>query len=205
MPAALKLTSARADLLRRRGLRLEYATLGWNTLEIGFLAFAAIEARSVALAGFAFDSFIEIFASVVVVGQLRGDADPEQQRRAIRAIGVAFFALAVYIAAQAGFTLALGIRPDSSTLGIGWLSATCAVMLGLAAAKAVTGAELMNPVLRAEAKVTAVDGALAGGLLVGLALNAALGWWWADVAAGAILVGYGLREGRHHLAETGVS
>ena len=53
--------------------------------------------------------------------------------------------------------------------------------------------------LQAEAKVTVVDGALATATLVGLTLNAALGWWWADVAAGAVIVGYGLREGLHLL------
>jgi divalent metal cation (Fe/Co/Zn/Cd) transporter len=40
-----------------------------------------------------------------------------------------------------------------------------------------------------------VDGSLAGAILFGLILNAALGWWWADTAAGGVLIGYGLREG----------
>ncbi len=188
----------RAALLAR-GLRLEYATLGWNVVEIGFLVYAAAAARSVALAGFALDSCIEIFASLVVVGQLRGDATPEHERRALRRIGVAFFLLALYVTAQAALTLALGIRPDPSPLGTAWLAVTCVVMLGLAAGKARTGAELGHAVLQAEAKVTLIDGALAAAILLGLALNAIAGWWWADVAAGAVLVAYGLREGRDHL------
>jgi divalent metal cation (Fe/Co/Zn/Cd) transporter len=190
--------SRRAQLLRR-GLRLEYATLGWNVVEIGFLIAAAAAARSVALAGFALDSFIEIFASLVVVGQLKGTADPQRERRALRLIGLAFFLLALFISAQAGVTLALGVRPDTSALGIAWLAATCVVMLGLAAGKARTGGELAHAVLRAEAGVTVVDGALAAGILAGLVLNALAGWWWADIAAGLILVVYGIREGRDHL------
>lgn len=193
------LTSGRRRRLLRRGLVLEYATLGWNVLEIGFLVVAAVSARSVALAGFALDSCIEIFASLVVVGQLRSTVAPEQERRALRRIGIAFVLLAVYIAGQAAVTLALGVRPESSPLGIAWLAATCVVMFGLAAAKARTGRELAHPVLQAEAGVTLVDGALAAGILAGLALNATLGWWWADVAAGGLLVLYGIREGRHHL------
>jgi divalent metal cation (Fe/Co/Zn/Cd) transporter len=189
----------RREHLLRRGLRLEYATLAWNALEIAFLGVAAIGARSVALAGFALDSFIEIFASVVVVWQLRGTADPVKERRAVRRIGVAFFLLAVYIAAQALVTVLLDVRPESSPLGMAWLAATCVAMFVLAAAKARTGVELGSPVLTAEAKVTMVDGALAAGVLVGLAVNAAAGWWWADVAAGAILVAYGVREGQEHL------
>ncbi len=196
---AVAVTSARQTALLRRGLRLEYATLAWNCIEIGFLVIAATSARSVALAGFALDSFIEIFASLVVVGQLRGSASPEAERRALRRIGVAFFVLAVYIAVQAGVTVALGIHPDPSALGIAWLAATCVVMFALAVGKARTGTELAHPVLSAEAKVTLIDGALAAGILFGLVLNAAVGWWWADVAAGVILVAYGLREGSEHL------
>jgi divalent metal cation (Fe/Co/Zn/Cd) transporter len=189
----------RRSQLRRRGLRLEYATLGWNVFEIGFLIVAAITARSVALAGFALDSLIEVFALIVVVGQLKGTATPEREHRAMRLIGLAFFGLALYIAFQAAITIAIDVRPDSSPLGIFWLSATCVVMFGLAAAKARTGSELRNPVLAAEARVTLVDSALAAGILIGLVLNAVIGWWWADIAAGGILVVYGIREGREHL------
>lgn len=189
----------RAVLLVRRGLRLEYATLAWNATEIGFLVYAAVIARSVALAGFALDSGIEIFASVVVVWHLRGDVDPERERHAERLIGVAFFALAVYLVGQTVVTLALGVRPGSSPLGIAWLAATCVAMFSLAFAKARTGRELGNRVLQSEAKVTVVDGALAAAVLAGLVLNSALGWWWADIAAGFVVIVYGLREGRHAL------
>ena len=116
-------------------------------------------------------------------------------------IAIAFFLLSIYIAAQMAITLALDIRPDSSPLGIAWLSATVIVMFLLAAGKFRTGSALRHPVLTAEAKVTVVDGALAAAILLGLVFNALVGWWWADVAAGAILVAYGLREGIHHFRE----
>jgi divalent metal cation (Fe/Co/Zn/Cd) transporter len=185
--------------LLRRGLRLEYGTLGWNVLEIGFLAFAAIMARSVALAGFALDSCIEVFASLVVVWQLKGTATPERERRAVRLIGFAFLGLALYLIVQTAVTLAAGIRPESSPLGIGWLAATVVAMLGLAAAKARTGTALENRTLQTEAKVTMIDGALAATIFVGLVLNTAFGWWWADLAGGVVIIGYGLREGARAL------
>jgi divalent metal cation (Fe/Co/Zn/Cd) transporter len=197
----MTLAPARRRILRRRGLRLEYATLGWNVVEIGFVAAAAVMARSVALAGFALDSCIEIGASLVVVGQLRGDADPVHERRALRRIGLAFFALACYLTAQTAVTLVLRAHPGHSLLGIGWLTATAAVMFALAAGKACTGAELGNPVLSAEARITVIDGVLATSVLVGLVCNAVLGWWWADVLAGVVVIAYGLREGVHHLSE----
>jgi divalent metal cation (Fe/Co/Zn/Cd) transporter len=174
---------------------LEYATLGWNVVEIGALIVAAISARSVALAGFALDSVIEIFASVIVVWRLKGIASEERESRALRMIGVAFFGSAIYIGAQSTVTVASGIRPDPSGLGVAWLSATVLVMFGLAYGKARTGRALGNRVLATEAKVTMVDGALAAAILTGLVLNAAFGWWWADILGGVLLIGYGLREG----------
>ena len=199
------LSPDRRRRLLRRGLRLEHATLGWNVVEIGFLVYAAAAARSVALAGFAVDAVIEIFASLVVIGELRGGGDPVGEQRAVRRIGFAFVGLAIYIAVQAVLTVTFGVHPDSSALGIAWLAATVVVMAALAAGKARTGRELDHPVLSAEAMVTLVDASLAGAILLGLVLNALLGWWWADVAAGAVLVAYGITEGRHHLRAGGTA
>jgi divalent metal cation (Fe/Co/Zn/Cd) transporter len=185
--------SGSANLLRR-GLHLEYATLAWNVVGSAVVLAAAVGARSVALAGFGLDSVIEILASAVVVWQLRG-VTGGRERRAMRAIGVAFLALAVYITIQSAYSLATSAKPHHSPVGIGWLAATTVAMLGLAAAKARTGIALENPVLRTEARVTLVDAYLAAAVLAGLVLNAVLGWWWADPFAGLVIVVYGVREG----------
>ena len=50
--------------------------------------------------------------------------------------------------------------------------------------------------LSTEGRVTLIDGLLAGAVLLGLALNAGLGWWWADPVAGYVLVFYAAREVR---------
>jgi len=73
------------------------------------------------------------------------------------------------------------------------------VMVALAAGKARTGKALQNPVLQIEARVTLIDAYLAAAVLLGLVLNAAAGWWWADPLAGLVIVCYGLREGRQAL------
>jgi divalent metal cation (Fe/Co/Zn/Cd) transporter len=177
---------ARVGLLRRSFV-LEYVTLAWNAAGIVVLAFAAVAARSVALAGFGLDSLIEIGASMVVVWELSG-AGEERQRRGLRLIGYAFAALAVYLLVQSTVVLAAGYHPRHSLLGIVWTAVTAAVMFALAAAKARTGRALGNPVLRAEGRVTMIDGILAAAVLGGLVLNAALGWWWADPAAGYVHV-----------------
>lgn len=181
--------------LPRRGFALEYTTLAWNVVGIVVLAVAAISARSVALAGFGLDSLIEIGASTVVVWELSGSGE-ERQRRALRLIGVGFALMAAYLLVQSTLVLVSGFRPHHSPLGIVWTAVTAVVMFALAAGKARTGAALDNPVLKTEGRVTMIDGLLAAAVLVGLVLNSALGWWWADPLAGYVLVYYAVREVR---------
>jgi len=186
---------AAGSVLLRRGLALEYTTLTWNVVGLIVLAIAAIAARSVALAGFGLDSLIEIGASTVVIWELSGTG-AERQRQGLRLIGYAFAALAVYLAVQSTVVLATGYRPRHSVLGIAWTAVTAVVMFALAAGKARTGRALDNPVLTTEGRVTMIDGILAAAVLAGLALNAGFGWWWADPAAGYVLVFYAAREVR---------
>ena len=181
--------------LLRRGFVLEYVTLGWNVAGIVVLAIAAVAARSVALAGFGLDSLIEIGASAVVIWELSGTGE-DRQRRGLRLIGYAFAGLAVYLLVQSTVVLAAGYHPRHSVAGIVWTAATAVAMFALAAGKATTGRALDNPVLRTEGRVTMIDGILATAVLAGLALNAAAGWWWADPAAGYVLVYYAAREVR---------
>ncbi len=181
--------------LQRRGLRLEYATLSWNVVGIGVLAWSALVARSVALAGFGLDSLIEIGASAVVVWELTGSSE-RRRERALRLIGSAFVLLALYLAVQSSLILATGHRAHHSSAGIVWTACTAVAMFALATGKARTGAALDNPVLRSEGRVTLVDGILALAVLCGLSLNAAFGWWWADPAAGYVLLYYAAREAR---------
>jgi hypothetical protein len=184
-----------AGSLLRRGRLLEVATLGWNVVGIVVLGFAAIAARSVALAGFGLDSFIEIGASTVVLWELAGTGEG-RQRRSLRLIGVAFVALACYLLVQSTWSLAAGFHPRHSMLGIAWTALTAVAMFALAAGKAHTGRALDNPVLLTEGRVTTIDGLLAVAVLIGLVLNAAAGWRWADPLAGYVLVYYAIKEAR---------
>lgn len=186
-------------VLLRRGFALEYATLGWNAIGIIVLAVTAWTARSVALAGFGLDSLIEIGASTVVIWELSGTGE-DRRRRALRLIGGAFAALAGYLLIQSTWALAAEYHPHRSVPGIIWTALTAAVMFALAAGKTRTGRALDNPVLRTEGRVTVIDGILATAVLAGLALNAGLGWWWADPLAGYVLVYYALREAKEIFA-----
>ena len=160
------------------------------------LVVAAYAARSVALAGFGFDSLIEIFASVVVVWDLLG-IHLNRKRLALRLIGATFLLLVIYIVAQLTYTLITRIHPQPSVDGIVWIATTCIVMLSLAYGKDVTGQRLRNEVLQTEARVTLVDAYLAGAVLVGLGLNALVRWWWADPLVSLVIIYYAVREARH--------
>jgi hypothetical protein len=189
-------SGARAVLLRR-GLWLEYVTLGWNVVGCVVLAITAVAAGSVALAGFGIDSLIEILASMVVVWQLRSEGQDSRTRRALRVIAGAFALLALYIAVESTVVLAGGDHPGRSVAGALWLAVTAIAMFLLAYGKADTGRRLNNLVLRTEARITLVDGALATAVLIGVVLNAIAAWWWADPIAALVLVVYGGREAAH--------
>ena len=183
--------------LHRNGVRLERITLGWNIVGVIVLTISATRASSVALAGFGLDSLIEMGASTVVLWELSGAGEARQQR-ALRLIGGAFVALAIYLLAQSSIALLTGHHATHSTLGIVWTAMTAAVMFTLAAGKTRTGRALDNPVLATGGKVTIfIDGVLAVAVMTGISLNVAVGWWWADPAAGLVIVYYATREAQH--------
>jgi divalent metal cation (Fe/Co/Zn/Cd) transporter len=182
--------------LRRAGIALEIVTLSWNVVGVVLLAFLAYQAASVALLAFGLDSLIEIGASTVVIWELTG-TDERRQEAALRLIGVAFALLAAYLLVQSVVALASGHRATPLLGGVGWTAATAVVMFALAWGKRVVGGRLGNPVLVTEGRVTLIDAVLATAILVGLLLNALLGWWWADPLAALVVVGYAVREAVH--------
>jgi divalent metal cation (Fe/Co/Zn/Cd) transporter len=174
------------------------ATLGWNVVGVVILAYAAIAARSVALAGFGLDSVIEIGASTVVLWEL-AEVAQIRRRRALRLIGSSFIALAAYLGVQSTVILVIGFRPHHSPLGIAWTAVTAVAMFALASGKKSVGRSLNNPVILAEGHVTLIDAVLASAVMVGLFLNAFVGWWWADPVTGYVILYYALREARGSL------
>ncbi|MBE9010098.1 cation transporter [Pseudanabaenaceae cyanobacterium LEGE 13415] len=195
-------SSKQADRLLRRGLLLEYLTLGWNVVGAMIVMVAALPSQSIALIGFGLDSLVEIGASIVVIWQLRSLNHPGREQFGLRLIGTSFFVIATYVFVQSASTLITQARPEASPLGISWLAATFLVMLGLAAGKAQTGKKLNHAILKTEARVTLIDAYLAGSVLLGLLLNAGFRWWWADSIAGLVIVFYGFKEGWHVWVES---
>jgi divalent metal cation (Fe/Co/Zn/Cd) transporter len=179
---------------RRSAIRLEYLTIGAVTVEAVVGLLAGIAAGSIALVSFGLDSVIEFMAALVVLWQFRR-ASKGREDLALRIISLTFFALAVYIAAQAVDTLRHHHHPDDSVVGIVLTVASLVAMQYLGRAKLRLGHEMENDALEADAAQTLLCSYLAVVVLVGLLLNTVAGWWWADPIAALIVVLLAIREG----------
>jgi cation diffusion facilitator family transporter len=184
----------------RRGIALEGVTVGYNTVE-GLIAIAAgLAAGSVALTGFGADSVIEVLSGVVLWWRLRAELwsaaiGHQVEARAARWAGALLLGLGVYIVIESGRRLVTHDRPRESLLGIALMVLSLIVMPLLARAKLRVAQALDSPALRADAHETIVCAWLSLTTLIGLVLNAAFGWWWADPLAALAMLPLIVREG----------
>jgi divalent metal cation (Fe/Co/Zn/Cd) transporter len=189
------LTARRREHLNRRSLHLAYVTASYNLLE-GVVAVAAgAAASSTALIGFGLDSFIEVSSALVVIWQFRSRVPEAHERLALRLIAVSFFALAAWISVDAVRSLLGQGEAEPSPVGIGLAASSVIVMPLLVWAKRRTGRELGSATVVADSTQTLLCTYLSAILLVGLVLNAWLGWAWADPIAGLVIAAVAVREG----------
>ncbi|MBI4446430.1 MAG: cation transporter [Acidobacteria bacterium] len=181
-------------------IQLQYITLSYNILEgILAVAFGRI-AHSIALIGFGLDSFVETFSSLIVLRRFkrerRGWCGEELEQRAMRWIGVSFYLLATYVLFESSHKLILSESPDTSMPGMLLALASLVVMPILAQRKFRIGKALGSGAMIGDSRQTLACSILSINLLVGLGLNAWLGWWWADPVAGIAMVPWLISEGR---------
>lgn len=180
----------------RRSRLLNRVTIGWNVAEGVIAVVAGVVAGSVSLVGFGLDSGIEVSAAVILTWRLamesRTGCMADFDRRATRMIAVSFGVLAVYVGVESVRDLVAQKMPEASTVGILLAAMSLLVMPLLARAKRRLAPVLGSQAAVSEANQTRLCAILSAVLLVGLGLNAALGWWWADPTAGlaiAVLAG----------------
>ena len=182
-----------------RGKRLEYFTIAWNSLEGLVAVIAGAIAGSISLVGFGMDSFIEVTSGATLLWRMSVDADEESRERnerlSIRIVGVCFLALAVYVAYEGVSDLISRRAPQHSIPGIVLACISLIVMPILSRAKKRVAKALDSAAMKADAKQTDFCVYLSAILLVGLLLNAALGWWWADPVAGLVMTPIIAKEG----------
>lgn len=179
---------------------LEWFTVVWNVLEAIVGLTAGFLAGSVALVGFALDSIVEASSGSILLWRLRTEQGgsrtaEEAERRAIRLVAVAFLALAGYVGIRSSMDLVTRARPNESLPGILLAAVSLIVMPVLAWRKNRVARELDSRALQADSTQTSLCTWLSAFLLVGLVVNAALGWWWADPVAGLAIAGFAAKEG----------
>jgi divalent metal cation (Fe/Co/Zn/Cd) transporter len=185
--------------LVRRGIRLGYLTIGYNTVEAVVSLAAGILAGSVALVSFGVDSAIEVTAAGAAQFRLRVDKDALQRERAERLthrlIGISFILLAAYVLIDAALSLWLRQPPETSRVGIAILATSGVIMPLLARAKRKVAVGLGSGALAADAAQTSLCAYLSVIALAGVGLNALFGWWWADPVAAMAMIPIILKEG----------
>jgi divalent metal cation (Fe/Co/Zn/Cd) transporter len=183
----------------RRGQRLEYFTIAYNSLEGAASIVAGVLAGSVSLVGFGLDSMIEVASGAALLWRLHYDMDTSRreqvERTALRTIGACFIALALYILYESSSTLIRQVPPERSIAGIVIASASVIVMPLLARAKRRAARQIGSGAMHADSKQADFCAYLCGILLGGLLLNVFLGWWWMDPIAGLVMVPIIAKEG----------
>lgn len=194
--------SKRASLVKR-GRKLEYFTIGYNSLEGLVAVIAGLIAGSIALVGFGFDSLIEVISGAALLWRLHSDVDKSKRERveaaSLRIVGICFLALAAYVSFDSIKSLLLHELPEESIPGIILAIASLVVMPLLVRAKRKVARGIQSGALMADAKQTELCTYLSAILLAGLLLNALLRWWWADPVAALVMVPIIAKEGAEAL------
>ncbi|WP_374772634.1 cation transporter [Streptomyces sp. NBC_01310] len=192
-------STARRDVLARRIHLLVAATITYNVIEAAVAITAGTLASSTALIGFGLDSVIEVSSAAAVAWQFSAREHALREAReetTLRIIGVSFFALAAYVTFDAIRALAGTVEAERSVPGIVIAALSLTVMPFLSAAQRKAGRELGSASAVADSKQTLLCTYLSAVLLVGLVLNATLGWSWADPIAALGIAAIAVKEGR---------
>ena len=185
--------------IAKRGTRLSYFTIAWNSFEGLIAVVAGTVAGSVSLVGFGIDSFIEVISGATLLWRMTVDADVQSRKRnerlSVRIVGICFFSLAVFVTYESCADFIARKAPEHSIPGIILACISLVVMPILSRAKKKVGYKLRSAAMKADARQTDFCTYLSAILLSGLLLNAVLGWWWADPVAALIMVPIIAKEG----------
>ena len=184
------------QLLQRRVRLLAQVTIAYNVVEAVVALVAGTRASSAALVGFGLDSVVEVAAAAAVAWQFAAPDPEAREKTALRFIAWSFFALAGYVTVDSVLALT-GVREAKpSPVGIALAAVSLLVMPTLAWAQRRAGRALGSRSAVAGSAQTLLCSYLSAALLIGLVLNATLGWWWADALAALVIAGFAVREGR---------
>ncbi len=194
--------------LYKKGLSLEYFTVGYNIAEAGASILFGHIANSIALIGFGLDSVVESLSGFVLIWRLRQHGKISEEReekiekKATRFVAVTFFILGLYVLFESTKKLIVKEVPDPSLAGILIASISFIVMPVLSWQKLQVGKKIGSQALIADSKETLACFFLSGALLLGLGSNYVFGIWQADPAVAVIVALFLFREGREAWLES---
>lgn len=189
------LSQTERDRLGRRAQLLAAASVSYNVIEAVIAVSAGLVAGSVALVGFGLDSVVEVSSGLIILWQFRHTMPESREQQALRLMAISFFALAAYVGFESLHSLTGGADPAPSPVGIALAAASLVIMPFLSWAQRRTGRALGSNAVVADSTQTLLCTYLSAVLLVGLVLNATLGWSWADPLAGLVIAAVAVREG----------
>lgn len=182
-------------MLGRRAKMLAGLSVAYNLIEAAIAITAGVIAGSVALVGFGLDSTVEVSSGLIILWQFSHKFPESREQQALRLLAVSFFALAGYVGFESIRALVSGSDPDASPVGIALAAVSLVVMPFISFAQRQTGRALGSNAVYADGTQTLLCTYLSAVLLIGLLLNATVGWSWADPIAGLIIAAVAAREG----------
>lgn len=195
-PHTTALTLAERARLSHRAQLLAGTSVGYNVVEAVVAITAGLVAGSVALVGFGLDSIVEVSSGLIILWQFRHPLPESRERTALRLMALSFYALAAYVTFESVRALLGSHDPDTSVVGMALASASLVIMPFLSWAQRRTGKALGSNAVVADSTQTLLCTYLSAVLLVGLVLNATMGWSWADPVAGLVIAAVAIKEGR---------
>ena len=191
----------------RQAIGLELFTIAYMLFEAIAALWIGLASRSTSLETFGLDSLIELVSGGVLLWRLKAERrkhDPESieviERRAAKFVGWSLVVLAIYVALQSLSELIAQAKPEPNIWGIALAIASLIVMPVLAWFKLQIANRIGSRALHADAIESVACAYLSGTLLLGLAANYWLGWWWADAVAALIMIYFIVREAREALS-----
>jgi divalent metal cation (Fe/Co/Zn/Cd) transporter len=185
----------------KKGISLEYFTIGYNVFEaVASMVFGFL-AGSIALVGFGLDSVVESLSGFILLWRLKKheslteEEEEKVERKAIRFVAVTFFILGAFVLFESVKKLLYAEIPEPSLPGIIISLLSLIIMPILAHKKYRVGMEIGSKALVADSKETFACALLSVALLLGLGLNYVVGIWWADPVAALVIVFFLFREG----------
>lgn len=199
---------AQTDRWMRIGIWLVIATMTYNIIEAVIALWSGMKAGSIALVGFGLDSVIECVAASALLWRLRVEARNADDEYLLKAehivhqvVGITFIFLALYVIGQASWILWQQNAPEESTVGIILAIASLVIMPVVSWGKFRVAREIGSAAMSSEAKETLACSYLSFTLLLGLVVNAILGWWWADPVAALLMIPWLVKEGQEGIRQ----